>query len=229
MARPRIQLDNGRWNLWRLTDDEFVSLGHHALPVVQNHALLARLQGGPLGDHEPLWLGQTLVAMERRFGPSSPTFDDYRGSYSFPLLLTFDRGRRCSYLLRFHDYRGMIHIPFYRVVTGDPSERERSSYHPPIAEEFSQQEMDDLTETLCVDLKRTALGLKDELLSGFYRSVPSDVLLYGFDGTRFFEFSCASWQHFEDARLDLEMQFGAGRRRTASDRVEHVIDRVTQG
>ena len=43
MARPHLQLVEVRTTLWRLADDEFVTLGHHALPLRQNFELVIQV------------------------------------------------------------------------------------------------------------------------------------------------------------------------------------------
>lgn len=227
MARPHTELGGGQWKLWRLTDDEFVSLGHHALPVTQHFELLERLQRGTNHPGGPLQLGQALTALERKLGPSSPLFDSFRGSFSFPLLITFERGQRFSYVARCHDYRGLIHLPLYRVVSGEPTEQERAGCHPPIDGEFSREEIDRLTCELFARLRTVADAIDQLLPVPFCKAIQSDVILYGFDGVRYFEVHCDSWHEFETARDALVLRFGLRRRAKATDRVDRLIDRVT--
>lgn len=219
MARPRIQLKDGQWNLWRLADDEFVTLGHHALPMLQNFDLLTQLGS--------LRLGQALTVLERSYGPSSPLYDHYRGSFSFPLLLTFEREQRISYLLRCHDYRGVLHFPLYRVEKGEPSIEERSRCHTPLATNCLPPETDEFITDFYNDLMAQAVRLDSDLVTPFFRAIQSDIILYGHDGSQFFEKTYENWTKFEQARADCEARLGPRRPRSGSDRVESLIDRVT--
>jgi hypothetical protein len=228
MARPHMQLATGQWYLWRLGDDEFVSLGHHALPLVQNYQLLLRLSQRTLPSGATLSLGHTLAVLERRFGPSSPLFDNYRGSFSFPLLLTFEREQRKSMLVRCHDHRGMLHFPQYLIIPSDPSVEERSHCHAPETQELSQVELDEVITSLHGYLIEQAALLETELVAPFYRAVQSDLLVYGYDSGAFFERSYPCWADYEQARQELEVRLGPRRARSSSDRVERMIDRVTQ-
>lgn len=228
MARPNLQLADGQWQLWRLGDDEFVALGHHSLPLLQNYELLVRLSRRPLPGGTTLTLGHTLAVLERRFGPSSPLFDNYRGSFSFPLLLTFEREQRVSILLRCHDYRGMLHLPLYRVTTGDPSIEERSRCHTPEAADLAQTELDEFVTCFHGYVLEQAALLEVDLAAPFYRAVQSNVLLYGYDDGAFFERSYERWSDYEQARQELELRLGPRRARSNSDRVERIIDRVTE-
>lgn len=219
MARPHIQLKDGQWHLWRLADDEFVTLGHHSLPMVQNFELLTQLGR--------LQLGQALTLLERSYGPSSPLYDHYRGSFSFPLLLTFEREQRISYLLRCHDYRGVLHFPLYRIEKGEPSVEERSRCHAPAATSCLLPETDEFVIDFYSDLMAQAGHLDSALVTPFYRAIQSDIILYGHDGSQFFEKTCDNWSKFEQARADCEARLGPRRPRSGSDRVESLIDRVT--
>jgi hypothetical protein len=228
MARPHIRLGEGRWNLWRLSDDEFRSLGEHALPIVQNFELLAKWDELEASSEDPPFLPLAFVALERTFGPSSLRFDAYRSSFSFPLLLTFARQRRCSYLLRCHDHRGIVYYPLYRVVSYDPTPEERSFYHVPANEEFARAEMDEFVTCLRNHLLDFGRTLTTALVAPFYRAIRSDALLHGFDGTQFFEQTFPSALEFDRAREELDARLDLVRHHGSSNRVERFIDWVTE-
>lgn len=228
MGRPHIELSGGRWHLFRLTDDEFSTLGQHALPIQQNFELLDELHRRRTLNDKPLLLGQALTVLERKFGPSSPLFDGYRGSFSFPLLVIIMRRQRISYLLRCHDHRGTIHFPMYRVVPGDPSATERARIHQPVEAEFSKEEMDEFVRGLYGYLTAYASLAGSDLMATFYRAVRSDLILYGYTGTAFFEQQCTDVGSFERQRTALDGRLGLRRGRSPSTRVERLIDRVTE-
>jgi hypothetical protein len=228
MARPHLHLVKGRTSLWRLADDEFVTLGHHALPLRQNFELLLRLSQRSLPGGVPLTLGHALAVLELRFGPSSPLFDPQHGSFSFPLLITNQRKRRVSVLLRCHDYRGDLYFPLYRVTAGDPSLHERAHCHVPRADDLSQADIDEFIMTFHSYLLEQATFRETGLAASFYRAIPSDMILYGFDGVRFFEHRYGHWFDYERTRQELEFSLGPRRPRSNSDRVERLIDEVTE-
>lgn len=228
MARPLLRLNGGQYNLWRLSDQEFQSLGQHALPIIQNFELLQHLglRCSPRG--EPLSLGGALVVLERWFGVSSGWYDGYRGSFAFPLLLTFERKRRVSYLLRCHDHRRTLYFPLYRIVSGDPSPAERATCHAPDPDEFSQSQMDDFTAILYDRLLEAVDELSHALVSPFCRAINSDPCLYGYEAGRFFEHSYDSFDRYRAERQRLEQRLGVHRPRTTSNRVERMIDRLIE-
>jgi hypothetical protein len=228
MARPHLRLKDGQWNLWRLSDEEFTSLAQHALPIAQNYSLILRLTQRQSANGNRLTLGQAVVVLERRFGQGSSWYDSFRGSFCFPLLLTFERERRISYLLRLHDYRGTLYFPLYRVVKGDPSSVERARFHAPCSSEFSQAEMNDFTSCLYDYVLGVSDTLDDSLVAPFYRAVESDAILYGYDNGRFFEQSCDNFDEFCAGRAQYEQRLGPGRSRSSSDRVEKLIDRLVE-
>ncbi|HEY5957921.1 MAG TPA: hypothetical protein VIV60_15265, partial [Polyangiaceae bacterium] len=177
---------------------------------------------------EAFSLGHWLTSLERHFGPSSPLFDAFHGSFSFPLLLTFEREQRISCLLRCHDHRGGFHMPLYRVVPGDPSVEERSHCHPAAAGELAEDELDAFVVAFYQRLRGTAMTLKHSLVSPFYRAIPSDIILYAYDGVQFFERGYDHLEDYELARQRFEEQLGHRRARSSSNRVERMIDRVTE-
>jgi hypothetical protein len=220
-----LQLANGRWCLWRLADDEFVTLAHHSLPMRQNFDLLLRLNQRMLPDREPLTLAHILAVLESKFGPSSPLFDAHRGSLSFPLLVTLQRERRISLLLRCHDHRGMLHFPLYRVTTGDPG---REQYQDPDPRDLSPANIDEFTMFFHSYLLELA-GLREvRLVAPFYRSIPSELLLYGYDGKQFFERRYRYWSEFQQARQALQSNLGSRHARSTPARVEQFIDELTR-
>jgi hypothetical protein len=228
MARPHLHLGEGRWRVWRLGDDEFVCLGHHALPLSQNFELLLRLQQRPLGSGAPMTLAHVLTVLELRFGPSSPVFDAHHGSFSFPLLLTTERKRRISLLSRVHDHRGVLYFPMYRITTGDPSEAERANYHELSDAELTRSDVDQLVMLLHSYLLEQAALRETGLTACFLRSIPSDFTLYGYDGAAFFERRYSRWEEFALSREGLEKRLGIRRARSTSNRVERLIDEITR-
>lgn len=228
MGRPHLQLAEGRWCLWRLADDEFVALGHHALPLQQNYELLLRLHQRTLRNGSRLTLGHSLAALELRFGPSSPLFDAHHGSFSFPLLITTERQRRISLLLRCHDHRGMVYFPLYYVTTGDPSPSERARCHVPNDGDLSLADADEFVMLFHSYLLEQAAQREAGLVASFYRAIPSDLTVYGHDNGTFFERRYACWGDYQNAHQELEARLGHRRIRSSSDRVEHLIDEVTR-
>jgi hypothetical protein len=228
MARPHLHLVKGRTSLWRLADDEFVTLGHHALPLRQNFELLLRLSQRSLPGGVPLTLGHTLAVLELRFGPSSPLFDTHHGSFSFPLLVTSQRKQRVSLLLRCHDHRGVLYFPLYRVTAGDPSLHERAHCHVPRADDLSVADIDEFVMTFHSYLLEQATSRETGLAASFYRAIPSDLILYGYDGVTFFEHRYGRWHDYQRTRQELEFSLGPRRPRSNSDRIERLIDEVTE-
>jgi hypothetical protein len=226
MARPTWVFNDGEFRLFRLSDQEFQSLSQHALPIVQNFDLLGQLplRCSPKGDF--LTLGHARVGLERRFGSSSTWYDSYRGSFAFPLLLTFEGKKRKNYLLRCHDYRSILYFPLYRIVSGDPSPAERARYHPPDHAEFPRAEMDDLVATVYGELLTFVDALNVNLVAPFFHAVQSDSLLYGYENGRFFEKTYHTYEEFRKERERLEEHVGPRRPRSSSNRVEEMIARV---
>jgi hypothetical protein len=155
-------------------------------------------------------------------------FDAHHGSFSFPLLLTTERERRISLLLRCHDHRGTLYLPLYRITSGDPSEHERARLHEPEDADLSRSDTDEFMMLFHSYVLELAAWRETGLVARFFRAIPSDLTLYGHDGAAFFECRYGRWGDFEAARQALEAQLGTRRPRTTSNRVERFIDEVTR-
>jgi hypothetical protein len=112
-------------------------------------------------------------------------------------------------------------------VSGDPSVAERSRVHAPIEAEFSKDEMDEFVRSLHGYLLGYSSLLETELVAAFYRAIRSDLILYGYTGSAFFEYRCPGIAAFERRRDELDVQLGQHRGRSSSNRVERLIDCVT--
>jgi hypothetical protein len=185
-ARRHLRLFHGRWHLWRVSDQDYATLRRHALPIAEDHRLIVALNL-QVPDEERLQLGKTVVALEDVFGPSSPGFDPWKGSFLFPLLLTLGDGRDKGYLIHCHDHKGIVYCPLYRLVDAEPESSELRSYHEPIEQEFSREEMGLMVTHFYCFLLAYGQSLDERPVEPFCRAVDAENLLYGCDGRQFFE------------------------------------------
>jgi hypothetical protein len=156
-------------------------------------------------------LGQARIVLERRFGVSSLAYDGYRGSWCFPLLLTFDHAPLLRYMVRVHDRRGTIYFPLFRVMERELSPSARTRHHSPFANEFSRSEITAFTTVFFEYLRAGAETLSDSFVAPFCRAVDSDLLLYGCENGLFFEQYYEDRAAFASAREELELRLGCHR------------------
>jgi hypothetical protein len=174
-----------------------------------------------------LLLPKTLVAAEALFGRSSRIFDDYKGSFKFPLLLSATRnGSRMRYVIRLGDYRGSVEISFLRV--GECARTGDRGYHPPVESELSGSDLDYLSEFLLGYLLGYAeSGAADA--PSFYRVIRSDNVVYGKQRGDLFERTFEDQTEFESFVSTLEAELGEIQARRQRDFVTRLLDRIDCG
>ncbi len=176
----------------RLTDPEASALSEYASPINILPMFLASIgfRGGPPGA--------MLMALEETFGPSSPLFDQYKGSYAFPLLVSSKKAEP-RHVLRVYDHRGGLQLSLFRVELHKPEQR--TSY------------VGDATPTLMallanfyefVELRAEWWAhYRSKPIQPFARSVESELLVYGHDGKQFFAKTYVNAISFVQAKDEL--------------------------
>jgi hypothetical protein len=211
MPRAHLRLKEGQWNLWRLTDEEFATHVHKSLRITQNYTVILRTGHRQLANGRRMSLGEAHIVLQRRFGETSLAYDGFRGSFCFPLLLTFEHAPRLTYLVRVHDHRGTIFFPLFRVIDREPTSAERARHHTSFAHEFSTSEIAAFTTCFFQYLLAGTETLSDSFVTPFYRAIESNRILYGCENGEFFEQSYADLPSFTEAREELEKRIGGHR------------------
>lgn len=82
-----------------------------------------------------LTLSLAFITLEHLFGKTSNWFDDWKGSFSFPLLLVVRKSQgNFTYLLRVFDHRGRVSFSFYRVLENGADGSDTDLYREPFEE-----------------------------------------------------------------------------------------------
>lgn len=76
-----------RFRLWRLHDDEYPPLRRGSQALREDSLEFALVQRS-----SDLGLAEIFVGLSALLGDSGRYFDDYKGSFSFPLLLVLEKG-----------------------------------------------------------------------------------------------------------------------------------------
>lgn len=98
-----------KFHFWRLTEDEFRRLRQSSVPIKMDGMFLLQMMLPEHRNPYRLTLPKALLILERLFGKSSDWFDDWKGSFSFPLLLKVQKPVDAFfYLLRIEDFRGSL-------------------------------------------------------------------------------------------------------------------------
>ena len=206
--RPRVvDLDpnDTLCRLIRLTSDDYIRLRRSSIPIKEDagfyFALMYRLrrQDGELS------LAQIYTVLTDLFGDSSNLYDDYKGSFAFPLFLHLQKqAQSYPYLLRIKDHKGSIEFNLYRIF--DPNDRryDRNVYHEPFEDEFGREEINYFTSYLYGFLKGYFNAVGGREVRFFFRKVPAIWAVYGWKDGHFFEEQYDSEDAYRAAIHELE-------------------------
>jgi hypothetical protein len=220
------------FNLWRLTDEEYRQLQSHSWLISVDNMFLTWWQRKRWnkGQHWPL--PKDLVVLEKNFGFSSDVFDREKQSFSFPLLLSIEKEQqKLYYLLRIADIDAGLGFSLNKVLTNGYQTKSHVQYfHEPIAEEFSQTEIEYLILYLCEYLEKQASILLPETigLEPFFRHIDRSQVIYGYWDGQFVEQYIENRDIYKQMVMELKKRFREEVVAKVIQRVESLIEEIVE-
>jgi len=188
------------YKLKRLGDEEFLHFRRRGLAIREADWFPLMIYLTLHREKERLGLAEAYLALTQLAGPSGRCFDDSKSSFSFPFLLEGPRiPANRPYLLEVRDYRGSLEFPVRKVVDADDPRLLDGLIHAPFADEFSDEENEELVTFLSGYLMGFWNAIRHRVHDPFLKRVDSNLILYGCcDGACFAE-QHDSWDHYEAA------------------------------
>ncbi len=150
-------------------------------------------------------LAQIYTALKTRFGETSESYDDYKGSFAFPFFLHLQKsGRSYPYLLRIRDHKGSLEFDFRRVIDPNDKHYDRDVYHEPLAEEFSREEINAFVIYFFGFLEGYFSVIGTERTEFFFRTIEARWAVYGCKDGQFFEEAYDSEEAYRAAIEGIE-------------------------
>ena len=220
--RPRIILERSRRlavRVTRLLDHELRELLPYAAPIEPDwrHMLELNQYARPL-------LPKVFWASEQCLGRSSTAFDDHKGSFSFPLLISATRGRVLRYLAVLCDVRGAVEIAWFRLRSTRFASLLR--YEKPVTEELSRSDLNGIHEHLLGYLLGYADAIATASAASFYRTVSSERIVYGHVGGEFFEREFTDQQALEQFTFTLARSLEGDRHQHEEDALRDLLEQI---
>lgn len=188
------------FQLWRITDEEYRQLREHSLPIKEDGMFMLNLMLFERDRGDRLTLPKAFLALEKRFGRSSTWFDDWKCSFSYPLLLVLRRtAGKFYYMLRIGDYRGSLEFPLYRVLEAGAGDYDVNVYHNPFELEFSREEINEFMSYLYGFIAGYAEATCKPPIQPFLKHIDSNHILYGYRDGEFFEEEIESESEYQAA------------------------------
>jgi len=196
-----IDTDVMKYKLIRLSDEQFYSLRKNSVSIFENYGHLMSLSR----DKDTIYSSfpKMYVALKYLFGESGKYYDDFKGSFSFPFLICFQKGgEEFGYVMNIYNVRSAIEFNMAKLIHADDKTFERGIlYHP--FDEFPESEITYFINYIAGYLTgffNVIRGLYDEF---FFHSVRSNLILYGYKDGDFFENQYEDEEEFDEAIQEL--------------------------
>ncbi|MBD2739917.1 hypothetical protein H6H03_39860 [Nostoc paludosum FACHB-159] len=188
-SKIEIELNNIKYQFWRLDDYEYAKLRKNSIPIKEDYTLYKQLYSPYRRDKDKLSLGKSFVILTWLLGESSDYYDDWKGSFYFPLLLVIKKERGdLFYLLKIYDHRGSLDFGLYKISDNELKDHKNDILHDPFDSEFSRQEINSFWSYFYGYMLGLSQSMKLFICPlPFMKMIDSNHIIYGFKDCQFFE------------------------------------------
>jgi hypothetical protein len=159
-------------------------------------------------ERNNLTISEIYFAAKLLFGESSDRYDDFKSSYTFPFLLIVKKnGVSNLYIMNFRDYSTSINFSFDRLIIGKKfTDKDPSTYHDPIEDEFSLEEINIFQHKFISYLIGIYKGyqLSGKKIKDFTRVCEKPCAIYGFSNQESFFDIYEGYDELYEAIKELE-------------------------
>jgi len=188
------------YKLTRLKDEQFYMLRKNSISISQDYFHLMGLEMNANCIYSNL--AKMYTALRSWFGESGDHYDDWKGAFSFPFLISFKTDDQIiAYLMNIVNIRSSIEFMIAKVLHKDDRSFDRHLLHDPL-EEFPRTEMNYLINFIVGFLTGVLEAAKDRHVKPFVKTVKSNQILFGYKGGEYFEHHYQSSEEFEEAIED---------------------------
>ncbi len=170
----------------RLTRPQFSEIAKHAVMVEMNDF---NWEMSVYHSQSYLLFSKMFVTLEYLFGSTDEQGidDGYKRSFYFPFLLKFpDEKENLGYLMIVHDHRCGIYYKFAKILPLSEHLDQNKCYQP--FEDFTREELKHTVKFFYSYLESWFdVYIADRFDSFFYKTIPSDLSVYGYKDGQFFD------------------------------------------
>lgn len=158
-------------------------------------------------SQDRLSLAETYATCQHLFRDRGKGFDDWKGAFAFSLALKVPRAtRRRAYLFNVMNFRSGVEYTLRKVVEPTDQRLKNPVYYPPDETEFSRAEINRFIATFVGYLEGYCESLATRWTERFLLAVESNLILFGFDGEKFFTRGFQDPEEFGETRATLAKQ-----------------------
>ncbi len=195
-----LRLKSASYQVTRLNDQQYVKLRKNSLSIAQDYSFLMYLSSNKnLIYHS---FSRMYAALKSLFSESGNCYDDWKGSFSFPFLICFDKGSQTfDYLMNVHNLRSGIEFSLRKLVKFDNTNYDKMLIHKPFPD-FTKEQMN--VFLICFVGHLTDFfeaNLHGNYDSFFYKTAHSNLIIFGHQNGAFFDYQFDEPDKFE-AKLE---------------------------
>ncbi|NDJ21703.1 hypothetical protein GS682_08640 [Nostoc sp. B(2019)] len=230
-SKVELQSKDIKYQLWRLDDSEFGKLRKKSLPIKDDYMFYIHLYLSKKGSKDQFNLAQSLVTLTYLFGKSSDWIDDWKGSFSFPVLLVLEKAQgKFFYLVDIYDNRGSINFSLYRILEAEVEGYDNKILREPFELEFSRQEINYFISYFYGYIEGCFQSIGFLMPSEqFFKKIDSNHILYGYKDDQYFEEEYQSQEAYQATIKNLEsMGIGSMISQNINDILQSITNEVVE-
>jgi hypothetical protein len=179
-----IQTKQTIYKLKRLNDERYTFLRKNCILISEDYLHLFSLSM----DKDVIYssFSKMFVALKELFGDSGKYYDDWKGSFSFPFIISFKKAEEeFQYIMNIYNIRASIEFNIAKLIQADDERFERDVIHEPF-EEFPREEINYFINYLVGFLSGYFESVRKRYDEFFFHAVQSNLILFGYkDGIYF--------------------------------------------
>jgi len=196
------------FRLTRQSDVEFGYSRRRSLAIEEDYGFHIQLLSARRPD-ETLNFAQMYLTLRHLAGESSLYLDDYKMAFAFPFALDVIKGSQTfAYLLEVRSLRDSIYFTLSKMVDPEDKRLKEHRFFPPFEDEFGRGEIRFFESYFYGYLLGRWETLRPEQCRPFVRCVPSDFIIFGYDGEKTFEEQFESNEQYDEAWQRYREQIG---------------------
>ena len=197
-----IKSNEASYKLIRLNDEQYSLLSQNTLQIDTDYDQLLYLNADSTLIYPSF--SRMYVSLKSFFGESGRFYDDWKGSFSFPFVINFQKGEEeFSYLLNISSMRSCIECRISKLILADDVSFDRGLSHNPF-NELPRQEIKFIINYLAGFLTGYFKSIAHSYGERFFKVVGSNHILYGFNEGRFFDNYYETQEEFYAAIEELK-------------------------
>ena len=189
------------YKLIRLSDEQYYLLRKNSISIFEDYAHLMYLS--TVDDIIYSSFSKMYITLKELFGESGKYYDDWKGSFSFPFLIYFQKGEEeFGYLMNLYNIRSSIEFNIAKLIHADEEQFKRDVLHSPFAE-FPREEINYFINYFVGFLTGYFESIKDRYDEFFFKTAESNLILFGYKDGCYFDDQYENEEEFREAIQEL--------------------------